>query len=217
MFIKPDQLKKVLDTINGRIPEDAVLQDMKAFFKEEFGVEIFDYICDYIEHLGKQEPRLRIAVWDGAAQRPFFCRPDRELENQIKDRFSRSCRDHDLHPDFFDPKGYFAVVTPIKREVEEKLMNEETRRKISALLQNFPEVKKHRYAVPTVFVFYETDADIDIYQASGLSKKIYEAISAVLGSEPGLEGRKLGDVRFSSLETFEGKYKGNFRGFWLDN
>ena len=214
LYIKEHQIRKILDMINGRIPEDAVLQDMKAFFKEEFGINIFDYIC---ERAKTGLLRMRIVVWDGKDMRPFFCRPDRELENMIKDRFSRACREHGLNTEYYDPKDYFSVVTPLKHEVEQMLMNKEMMDKISALLRTFPEVKSHRFSIPTVHVFYETDADIENYEKSGLSTKIRDAISDLLGSLPGLEGRKMGDVRFSSLEEFEGRYKGNFYGFWLDH
>lgn len=38
-----------------------------------------------------------------------------------------------------------------------------------------------------------------------------------LDSIPSGRWASKGDVRFSSLETFEGRYKGNFHGFWLDH
>ena len=214
MFLEDNEIKKVLDTINGITPEDDVLKDMKAFFEETFDIKIFDYICD---RLKDGQLRLRIIVWNGNDTKMFLCCPDRTLENKIKERFSESCRSHNLNNDFTDPNAYFAVVTDLISDLENMLMTDENMKKIDEVLAEFPEVKKHRYSLPTVFVFYEKDKDIDINFENGLSGKISEEISSVLGSVAGLDGRSLGDVRFSSLETFEGRYKGNFHGFWLDH
>lgn len=214
MFLKDKEIEKVLNTIRGITPEDEVLKDMKAFFMEEFNIVIFDYLCD---RLKDGLLRLKIMVWDGKDMKMFFCNSDRVLEDKIKDRFSRSCREHGLNSEFYDPKDYFAVVSSFRPDLEKSVMNNETLKKIDELLRKYPEVKNHRYAIPTVFVFYEKEKDIETYRDNGLSSKIREEISGVLGSVSGLEGRSLGDIRFSSLELFEGTYKGNFYGFWLDN
>jgi hypothetical protein len=65
--------------------------------------------------------------------------------------------------------------------------------------------------------FYLTDKDIAANRESGLTQRIYDEIQTVFDNAAGMSGIKLGDVRFSSLETFEGKYGGNFHGFWLDH
>ena len=90
-------------------------------------------------------------------------------------------------------------------------------KKISELLKKHPEVNSHRISDSTVFVFYNSDKDIKTYGDSGLTKQIYDEVCDLLGSVTGLEGRKLGDVRFSSMETFVMKYNSNFHFFWLDN
>ena len=64
---------------------------------------------------------------------------------------------------------------------------------------------------------YATDKDIDINYENGLSQKISQDLSDIFTPVKGIKDSGLGDVRFSSLETFEGKYKGNFHGFWLDH
>ena len=214
MFLNEQETRKVLDTLTGKTPEDAVLKDMKAFFKEEFSIEILDYIAD---RLKDGQPRLTIYVWGATSTRPFLGRSDRKNENKIKEAFSRSCREHDLNRDYFDPESYFANMSDFKPDVENLLMTRENEKKITELLKTHPEVVSHRFSGSTVFVFYNSDKDIETYGDSGLTKQIYDEVCDLLGSVAGLEGRKIGDVRFSSNETFVMKYKGNFHGFWLDH
>ena len=116
MFLNEQETRKVLDTLTGKTPEDAVLKDMKAFFNEEFSIEILDYTCD---RLKDGQARLTIFVWGATPTRPFLGRSDRENENKIKERFSRSCVEHDLNRDYFDPANYFANVSDFKPDVEE--------------------------------------------------------------------------------------------------
>ena len=214
MFLNEQETRKVLDTLTGKTPEDAVLKDMKAFFKEEFSIEILDYTCD---RLKDGQARLTIFVWGASSTRPFLGRSDRENENKIKEHFSRSCVEHDLNRDYFDPANYFANVSDFKPDVEELVMTSENRKKITELLKTHPEVNSHRFSGSTVFVFYNSDKDIETYGDSGLTKQIYDEVCDLLGTISGLEGRILGDVRFSSMETFVMKYKSNFHGFWLDH
>lgn len=214
MFLNDQETRKVLDTLNGKIPEDAVLKDMKAFFKEKFSIEILDYIADRAKNGRK---RLTFFVWGATATRPFLGRSDRKNENMIKEAFSRSCKEHDLNRDYFDPANYFANVSDFKPDVEELVMTSENRKKITELLKTHPEVNSHRFSGSTVFVFYNSDKDIETYGDSGLTKQIYDEVCDLLGSVTGLESRKLGDVRFSSMETFVMKYNSNFHFFWLDN
>ena len=99
-------------------------------------------------------------------------------------------------------------------------MTRENMKKISELLKKHPEVNSHRISDSTVFVFYNSDKDIKTYGESGLTKQIYDEVCDLLSSMVNLEGlgsRKIGDVRFSSMETFVMKYNSNFYNFWLDN
>ena len=214
MFLNEQETRKVLDTVNGKIPEDAVLKDMKAFFKEKFSVEILDYIADRAK-TGRK--RLPLFVWGLGSTRPFSGESDQKKEIKIKEAFSRSCKEHDLNRDYFDPDSYFAIVSNFKPDVEKLLMTRENMKKISELLNKHPEVSSHRFSDSTVYVFYKSDKDIKTYGDSGLTKQIYDEVCDLLGSVTGLEGHKLGDVRFSSMETFVMKYNSNFHFFWLDN
>ena len=217
MFLNEQETRKVLDTVNGKIPEDAVLKDMKAFFKEKFSVEILDYIADRAKNGRK---RLTFFVWGLKSTRPFSGESDQKKENKIKEAFSRSCKEHGLNEDYFDPGSYFANVSDFKPDVEKLLMSRENMKKISELLKKHPEVNSHRISDSTVFVFYNSDKDIKTYGDSGLTKQIYDEVCDFLSSMVNLEGLgncKLGDVRFSSMETFVMKYNSNFHFFWLDN
>ena len=217
MFLNEQETRKVLDTLNGKIPEDAVLKDMKAFFKEKFSIEILDYIADRAKNGRK---RLMFFVWGIESTWPFIGSSERKKENKIKEAFSRSCKEHGLNSEYFDPDSYFAIVSDFKPDVEKLLMTRENMKKISELLKKHPEVNSHRISDSTVFVFYNSDKDIKTYGDSGLTKQIYDEVCDLLSSMVNLEGlgsRKIGDVRFSSMETFVMKYNSNFHFFWLDN
>ncbi len=214
MFLTDQETEKVLNTINGKAPEDEVLKDMKVFFRNNFSVEILDYITDRLK-----EGRLRVTfmVWGTESALPFICDNERVYENKIREQFSRTCAKHELNKDYYNPSDYFAVVSDFKPDVEQRLMSRENTKKITEILKKYPEVKRHHFTGPTIFVFYATDKDIAANRESGLTQRIYDEIQTVFDNAAGMSGNKLGDVRFSSLETFEGKYGGNFHGFWLDH
>lgn len=200
--------------MKGKIPEDEVLKDMKAFFKENFSVEIIAYLTDRLN-----DGRLRVTflVWGLTAARPYMLSKDPEKDGKIRERFSRASREHDLNRDYLDPDSYFIDVSDFRPDAEEFLMRNIPRKKIGDLLGKYPEVKRHLISGSTIFVFYSTDKEIADNRDKGLSQKICSEISELFDDLAGIKGCKTGDVRFSSLETFEGRYGGNFHGFWLDH
>ena len=213
MFLSEEAVEKVLDRINGRIPEDNVLKDMKTFFREEFYVDIIDYITDSTED---GLLRLQILVEDVNDTLPFLVM-DSTIADKIKEEFSRSCREHDLNSDYFATADYFVFVSDFKSDVVNKAMTAVNKKTIKDVLKGYPEVKEHSISGSTVFVFYQTEKDLETYRQNGLTVKIYDEISGILGDAAGMEGRKIGDIRFSSREEFYGKYHGNFHAFWLDH
>lgn len=213
VFLSEEAVEKVLDRINGRIPEDDVLKDMKTFFREEFSVDIIDYITDSTED---GLLRLQILVKDVNDTLPFLVM-DSTLEDKIKEEFSRSCREHDLNSDYFVPADYFVFVSDFESDVVNKAMTAVNKKTIKDVLKGYPEVKEHSISGSTVFVFYQTEKDLETYRQNGLTVKIYDEISGILGDAAGMEGRRNGDIRFSSREEFYGKYQGNFHAFWLDH
>lgn len=214
MLLEKQEVLKVLDRVNGKLSDDEVLKDMKVFFREVFSVEIMDYIADRIK-----DGRLRVIfiVWDVKTAMPFTCDYDHVYADKIKDRFSKACVEHGLNPDYYDPSDYFITVIPLKSEVEEILMTSENRKIISGILRKHPEVKRHIISGAKVFVFYAADKDIVTNSDNGLTTKIRDEICDVFKNVTGLNDSKLGDIRFSSLETMDGRYGGNFHGFWLDH
>ena len=214
MFLDEQETEKVLNTINGKSPEDEVLKDMKVFFRETFSVEILDYITDRLN-----DGRLRVTfmVWGTDSALPFICDHERVYENKIRGQFSRVCAKHELNKDYYNPSDYFAVVSDFKPDVEQRLMTGENIKRIKGVFNKYPEVKRYHFTGPTIFVFYAMDKDIVVNRENGLTQRIYDEIQTVFDDAAGMKGYKLGDVRFSSLEIFEGKYGGNFHGFWLDH
>ena len=160
---------------------------------------------------------LPFIVWGTESALPFICDNERVYENKIREQFSRTCAKHELNKDYYNPSVYFAVVSDCKPDVEQRLMSRENTKKITGILKKYPEVKRHHFTGPTIFVFYATDKDIAANRESGLTQRIYDEIQTVFDNAAGMSGNESGDVRFSSLETFEGKYGGNFHGFWLDH
>ncbi len=214
MFLNNQEVEKVLNTMNGKTPEDEVLKDMKVFFRETFSVEILDYITD---RLKDGLLRVEFMVWGADSALPFLCDHERVNENKIKEQFSKVCAKHELNKDYYNPSDYFAVVIDFMPDVEQRLMTRENIIKITGILQKYPEVKRHHFTGPTIFVFYATDKDIEENREIGLTQRIYDEIQTFFCDSSGMSGYKFGDVRFSSLETLDGKYNGNFHGFWLDH
>ena len=46
MFLNDEEYEQVLALIDGRAPKSPLLQELTLWVKQEFNVDIYDYICD---------------------------------------------------------------------------------------------------------------------------------------------------------------------------
>lgn len=46
MFLNDEEYEQVLALIDGRTPKSPLLQELTLWVKQEFNVDIYDYICD---------------------------------------------------------------------------------------------------------------------------------------------------------------------------
>ena len=211
MFLKKDQIKKVLDIVAGSHPADKVLLDMKDFFKTEFSLEIIDYICDRANRGAFQGSlRVRFVVWDVSEKRNsrYDFDNDMTIEERIKHKFSEVCKEHQLNEQYSDPLNYYVVITDLRSDLACHLI-ENKQKTLTSILETYPEVKKYNFAFGEVQVFYTEDKDIEIYRANGLSQEIVSKIQQSVGSITGLENKNIIGVVFSSIQTFNEKYFGD--------
>lgn len=210
MFLSEAEVNKVLETVRGQTPEDAVLKSMKQYFHDTFDTNILDYICSTEEFgpPGKKSKRVQFITWDGKDMKKCPTATDMAVRNEVKQVFSQVCRENNLHPDFYDPSKFFPVLT----EIESDITGMRIKMKQSLLetvLNSYPQIKKHAYSSPCIHVFYETDKDIVQNERNGISSVIRTRVSKTLGEVEGLEGKQLGMTVFTSLQTLKEKYNDN--------
>ncbi len=210
MFLTEEEVNKVIRTVRGITPEDAVLTYMKQYFRDEYSICILDYICstERFGPPGRQSKRVQFVTWGIEETRKCPTAFDVGVRKNVKNVFARACQENDLHPDFHDPSNFFPVLSDIESDITELLFKKK-RNQIDAVLKSYSQVRKQMYSTPCVHVFYETDEDIVKNEENGLSSEIMNKISDMLGEVEGFEGRRLGHAVFTSLQTLREKYDNN--------
>ena len=210
MFLSEAEVNKVVKTVKGITPEDAVLTDMKRYFHDKYDIEILDYICSTEEFgpPGNKSKRAEFVVWDITEAEKCPTAFDMKVRDEVKRVFAKACREHGLHQDFYDPSKFFPNLTDIESDITDQLIRKK-RGIIDHMLRCYPQIRRHQYSGTCVHVFYETDKDIAENEKSGLSSEIRYRVSDILGEYEGFEGRKLGVTVFTSLQTLREKYDNN--------
>ncbi len=216
MFLTEEDVNKVIRTVRGITPEDAVLTYMKQYFRDKYDICILDYICstEKFGPPGQKSKRVQFITWDMKESRKCPTAFDMGVRKNVKKVFARVCQDNALHPDFHDPSNFFPVLTDIESDITERLFKTK-RNQLDSALKSYPQVRKLMYSTPCVHVFYETDEDIVKNEENGLSSEIRNRISDILGEVEGFEGRRPGCAIFTSLQTLREKYDNNTYYYFL--
>lgn len=65
MLLSDTEYNHVIDLIDKKLNPTPLLIELTEWMKKEFEVQIYDYICDYIQ---SGQIRLKIVLWDNAVQ-----------------------------------------------------------------------------------------------------------------------------------------------------
>ena len=211
-----DDLEYVTKIMNGEIPEDRFLKQLKQFFKKNFDVDLIAFICSTCI-TGK---KVDFYLWDLQSEETFYISTstfyglDKNKAALIKKEFSRLCRKYKVYPDYYDESNYFVVPLSLKLKLK-PLVFDKAERSIRSKLSSYPEVKRVYISFAKVFVFYETDNDITLYEDSGLSTKIEDMVYKILNAADEYKVVDKDCVGFSSIQTLNEKYQGNMYWFLL--
>ena len=210
-MLSKTEFHHILDLLRGTVKPDPVLSEMKKFFLEEFGCEIYDCI---VNEVPDSEKRLCYAVWDREDQESFFCHKesyygrDEEKDQMIKEQFSSLCRMKNIHKGYWDPEDYFAVPVTIADELLTDIQHK-AEAKIKHYLDSFLSIRRYAFQFDTVHIFYKTDQDILRHEEDGLSDKIRNRIFEFKKEYDEFSVLEDAGVVFSSLQTLNEKYNGN--------
>ncbi|MBO4765930.1 MAG: hypothetical protein J5532_01355 [Lachnospiraceae bacterium] len=213
MFLSDSEVDLIIAHKTGRIPEDDVYRDMKQYFADQYKINLLDYICSAEKIRPVDRKRVSFIVWD--AKSVYKYRWDflgSEMEADVKKTFAEVCRKHDCNPDFFDPGNFFMFVTDFESDALARLIDR-NRRKIEAVLREYPQIKMQREGREVWYIFFETEADRDEYAQNGLLDEIRRRVKEAVGVLEGFEDQSFEILWTSSLETFNGKYHGSWRAF----
>ena len=68
MFLSDTEYAHAIDLLDEKIEPSPLFNELADWMKLEFAVQIYDYICDYIE---SGQIRLKIILWNNSMQRQF--------------------------------------------------------------------------------------------------------------------------------------------------
>lgn len=205
-----DEIEHVVGLLNGQIMPDAVLVELKCFFKENYNQELLAYLINKEYGCG----RLDIILWDDINVKSFYNTSnnsfglDTDKINRIKEEFSFLCHKYGVCPDYWFADQYIAVPKSIKDDlISLVLVKAETN--IVSSLEKHTEVKKSVISGTNIHVFYQTDNDIKINSKSGfnatLEKEIFEQVKLF----DDLDVVNNINVVFTSIQTLDEQFGSN--------
>lgn len=212
MFLKDHEYNYLKECKKGVYDSDPMVAEFRAFFISEFGVHLYGYICDKTEGSSGLN-RLRYFV-DADSRNVFidtvegYGNRDRIKEKKIKAKFSELCAKYGLNDAFLEPDNYFAIHDEFESEMKQEIMNA-CAEDIKKYLETVEEIKLVDIAFNSVFIFFECDEHVALYEASGLSKEISEHVYSLIKEKDYLDVFKNPQVVFDSLQTLNDKFEGN--------
>lgn len=213
MFFKLDEVEYLKDCMNGYHDDEPMLMEFRKFMKDEFNVRVYAFFVDsFIGCGGKRLRKLKFVVPARDTER--FARvqttdPTGTTEWKIKEEFSRLCKKYKIYPEFLNPSDYFAISAEFETELKREILSL-CEYDIRALKKSIPEVNEIYPSEGMFHVFYNTNADIETYEKSGLSAEIKDKITSIVQKNDMYNIFEDVRVKYTSKQDFDETYKGNW-------
>lgn len=206
MFLNDEEYEQVLALIDDRTPKSPLLQELTSWVKQEFNVDIYDYICDKTKN---GLTRLRIVVWDYTVAGRFRNGANYDIKKQRKFqvKFSELARKYGIHPEYHKADTVFVCFETIRDQIAGKTLWN-LKDHIYALQKD--DIWKITIIFESVHIFYETDAQIAAHEADGTSRMLKETITGIVRTYDRYQVFRDGvPCVFTSHQTLNEKYKGS--------
>lgn len=206
MFLEEQEYQHVLALLDKNIEKTPILEELTLWVKQEFDVDIYDYVCDKTKN---GLTRLRIVVWDYAVTERFRngANYDTKKQRKLQVKFSELARKYDIHPEYHNANTVFVCFETIRDQIAGKLLWS-LKDNIYALQKD--DIWKISIIFESVHIFYETDAQITAHEEDGTSVSLTEMITEIVKVHDRYQVFKDGvPCVFTSHQTLDEKYKGS--------
>lgn len=206
MFLEEQEYQHVLALLDKKIEKTPILEGLTLWVKQEFDVDIYDYVCDKTKN---GLTRLRIVVWDYAVTERFCngANYDTKKQRKFQVKFSELARKYDIHPEYHNANTVFVCFETIRDQIAGKLLWS-LKDNIYALQKD--DIWKISIIFESVHIFYETDAQITAHEEDGTSGSLTEMITEIVKVHDRYQVFKDGvPCVFTSHQTLDEKYKGS--------
>ena len=213
MFFKPDEVEYLKDCMSGYHDDEPMLMEFRKFMKDEYNVRVYAFfVGSIVGYKGKSFRRLQFVVPAKDINRFIRFRtndPYGTTEWKIKEEFSRLCKKYRKYPEYLNPLDYFAVSAEFETELKREILSS-CEYDIRALKKSIPEVNEIYTSDDLIHVFYNTNADIETYEKSGLSAEIKNKITSIIQKNDTYNVFEEVRVKYTSKQDFNETYQGNW-------
>ena len=214
MFLTDEEYEKIMEVAEGKV-KDEILDELKSWANDEFGVVVFGYICDKTNGL----TRLRIVLWNLNVEREFhdkevFVNYDKVKQRMFAENFARIAAKYDKYPEYHNSDKIFVAYTTIKDEIEKRSLKK-VRDEIDKVKELSPDILYVYDNQSCLYVVYQTDLQVERHKVDGLNKRVKEYIGEVIKScdEYGvMPGYSVSG--FLSQQMLERRYGGSIRNYF---
>lgn len=206
MFLTDAEYNHVTGLLNGTISPTPLLQELSAWTKENFQVDIYDYCCDSTVN---GLTRMRVVVRDYKAQ--DFMKDgvnyNPKIQRRFQEKFAELARKYGVHPEYHNADDIFVCCETVRDQIAGKTLWQ-ARDQIYALKTG--DIWKIEIIFSSVHIFYETDEQVERHSEDGTSELLRQKISSIVKYYDRYEAFESGvSCVFTSHQTLDEKYKGS--------
>lgn len=206
MFLSDVQYNYVLKLIEGTVLPNPLFIELAEWAKTVFDAKIYDYICDCTSN---GLTRLKIVVWDHDATDFFHdgANYNPKIQKMFRDKFASLAQKYNKHPKYQNADDIFVCCDTISDQIRSKLLRS-VEEQIYALKKG--DIWKIEIIFGSVHIFYETDAQIEMHNADGVSDALRKKISDIVKLHDKYNVFPKGvSCIFTSHQTLDEKYSGS--------
>lgn len=214
MFLNENEYQHVIGLINGTIKVPPFLSDLQKWYKKNYNVQLYDFICD---NTSNGLIRLRIVVWGYEDERIMKCADglnlDSEKQNEIRVKFSELAIQYECYHEYQNPSKIFVCYETIEDEIITRILRQAESSIISI---KHKDIWKIEIVSGTVHFFYETDEQITLNELNGTNELLNSMVTKIVLPHDKYKIFKNGvHCIFTSKQTFEEKFEGNMYYYLL--
>lgn len=212
MFLSDEEYAHVMGLLDGTIRKTPLLDELADWAKQEMGVDVYAYFCDYAK---TGLLRLKIVLWDLIEKRKLEYHSENEFgyDPEIQKKFQAefaflSCQ-YGVHHAYQNNSDFWVSYETIEDEIQKKILRDE-RKKILGLASGQRDIWKIEIIFSGVHFFYKTDEQIQLHETDGMSDRLRQCCMDIVRDHDKF-GVFLQGVPcvFTSKQTLDEKYAGS--------